>query len=102
MVTQHLDVVLVSRKTPRDGKLEISESAAAVLRDAVDDFTVSVGEIRAHGTMESLACTCSKVASATSHVHHFIVSPVLQSLPVGIPVAVGLDRPSGTVHVTGC
>lgn len=73
-----LALVTVSRKTPRDGKLEIPEAAYDRLTSAGPLSVAAVGQV-APGTTEAVPCTCAKAAGA-GHVHWFLVSGVLRGL----------------------
>jgi hypothetical protein len=94
-----LDEVIVSRKTPLDGKLEVSSTAAEQLRRLAGILTVRVGQNTDSVLLESMECTCAKAASGR-HVHHFIVSPVLRALSSGASVVVLLDEPNRTLDVS--
>jgi hypothetical protein len=83
------DNVTVSRKTPLDGKLEVSDAAATRLTSLGETFVVRLGGVAAAGTVESMACHCARAAGA-GHVHHFLVSDVTRSLEPGREVAVVL------------
>src|SRR5688572_19479359 len=77
----HLDRRTVSRKTPRDGKLEISAGAAAQLQ-------LSGSDLRAHWKSESAAASlstmrCSCGGGDTQHEHFFLESEIFRGLPVG-------------------
>jgi len=86
----------VSRKTPGDGKLEVSRPVAQKLE------RVGTGlEIRTpagNGTVEltSMPCTCR--GENSPHEHWFLASPLLRSLVPGTEVALALD--GQTVVVT--
>ena len=93
-----LDERTVSRKTPLDGRLEISEPAADRLAALGDEFAlISVGRT-GRGRLSRLACICAK-ASAGGHVHHFLESPILMSLKPGAGVRVELDERASEVRV---
>ena len=79
----------VSRKTPGDGKLEISPAAAQRLRTSASTFEVELGSLRAPGRVETLACSCQKVGRA--HEHHFVASDLLKTLGGGTRVDLHLD-----------
>ena len=83
----------VSRKTPGDGKLEISAGAAERLRAAASTLEIELGELRAPGRVETMACTCQKVGQA--HEHHFVTSELLKTLHAASQVDVHLDELSG-------
>ena len=83
----------VSRKTPGDGKLEISPAAAVQLRTAATTLEVAVADVHAPGRVETLACTCQKVGSA--HEHHFVSSELLKTLRAASQVELHLDELPG-------
>ena len=68
----------VSRKTPGDGKLEISSAAAEHLRRTPAALEIEIGTLLAPATVEMFTCTCQKVGHA--HEHHFVTSEVLKAL----------------------
>jgi hypothetical protein len=74
-----LEEVTVSRKTPRDGKLEVSAATSSQIEWLGDAFNVtSLGE-EGSGMREALVCRCAK-HEGMRHVHHFIVSPLFHRL----------------------
>jgi hypothetical protein len=81
--------VTVSRKTPLDGRLEVSDAAVARLTSLGDKFVVRLGDVAVAGTVESMACHCAR-ADGAGHVHHFLVSDVTRSLVPGVQVTVAL------------
>ena len=91
----HLDRRTVSRKTPRDGKLEISEAAAARLARLSAGVTVEWDGSTAAGVLSTFTCTCG--TAGRPHEHHFLQSQILASLPVGTEVDLILR--ADTVHV---
>jgi hypothetical protein len=94
-----VDERTVSRKTPLDGRLEISVEAAERVAVLGDDFAlVSVGR-HGRGQLRSLACTCAKAGGDGPHIHHFVESPLLAALVPGVAVRVELDEPAATVRV---
>lgn len=90
----------VSRKTPRDGRLEISAESAAQLAALAVEFTVVSGGATGRGRLEAMPCGCVKGAGG-GHVHHFVESPLLMALVPETTVLVELDdeRGSPTVRV---
>ncbi len=90
-----IDRRTVSRKTPRDGKLEISEAAAARLASIGSDVAVEWNGASAPAVLSAFSCTCAKAGG--THDHHFLQSPILTSLPVG--AGVDLFLRAHTVHV---
>ena len=69
----------VSRKTPGDGKLEISRVAAEQLQGLPQTLEVELGTHRAPASIEAFNCTCQKVGRA--HDHNFLASELLKTLP---------------------
>ncbi len=64
----------VSRKTPNDGKLEISADAARSFRE--ERIALTLDDATAAATVVSLPCTCRP----TPHVHHFLEAELLRAL----------------------
>jgi hypothetical protein len=87
----------VSRKTPKDGKLEITKRAAEKLSVLADSFDVELAGARSRATIGTMECTCRGVENP--HVHYFIQSPALQQLPVGDEVDLDLDAENGIVRI---
>jgi hypothetical protein len=85
----------VGRKTPLDGRLELSAAAWARLGALGDDLPVVAGEREGVGRLETLECTCGKQPGARPgerHVHHFVASPLFRALAAGAPVRLELDE----------
>jgi hypothetical protein len=93
----HLQDAVVSRKTPADGKLEITAATAARLRELGDPLPLSAPDGEAMARIESMECTCAKAAGAR-HTHHFVVSPLLRGLVAGSEVRVQLDEGRIGIH----
>jgi hypothetical protein len=74
-----LEEVTVSRKTPRDGKLEVSAATSSQIEWLGDAFNVTSLDEEGSGTREALVCRCAK-HEGMRHVHHFIVSPLFHRL----------------------
>ena len=81
----------VSRKTPLDGKLEISESAAELLASLGANFVLRTSDGEGSARLHEMRCTCAKAASAGEHRHHFVESDLLRALEPGTDVRVELD-----------
>jgi len=81
----------VSRKTPRDGRLEISESTVAQLARLGDTFLVRTAHGSGTARLHAMTCTCAKSGTAGQHVHHFVESDVLRALEPGARVRLELD-----------
>ena len=88
----------VSRKTPRDGRLEISAGSAERLAALGREFAVATGGVTGRGRLEAMPCGCAKGAGG-GHVHHFVESPLLTSLVPESTVLVELDEASDTIRV---
>lgn len=76
-----LEVCTVGRKTPSDGKLEISASTADRLRFEKSTLRVMIGETTATATLGEQECQCGK--DGGTHRHLFLCSPVLRELVAG-------------------
>lgn len=81
----------VSRKTPLDGRLEISESAVAKLTPLGETFAVHTVHGSGEARLHAMTCTCGKSGSTGPHVHHFVESDVLRALEPGARVRLELD-----------
>ena len=79
----------VSRKTPRDGKLEITKRAAAALLPLQGVLRVSWQGADAPATIDTMRCTCR--GNENPHEHYFVQSEVLKTLEVGAEVDLRLD-----------
>ena len=93
-----LDERTVSRKTPLDGRLEISAVAADRLAAVGDEFALVCAGREGRGRLRSVACTCEK-SSGGGHVHHFVESLLLTALAPGTAVRVELDEHASAVRV---
>jgi hypothetical protein len=79
----------VSRKTPGDGKLEITKVAAARFESLGERFRVVVGDRDGEGRLGSMPCTCR--GADRPHVHYFVESELFRSLAAGSEVDLLLD-----------
>jgi hypothetical protein len=93
-----LERTLVSRKTPLDGKLEVTAETAARLAAVGDALAVVVQGATGNARVESMTCTCAKRAGER-HVHHFVESPILKSLVAGSEVRLELTLDSATLRI---
>jgi hypothetical protein len=92
----------VGRKTPLDGRLELSAAAAARVGALGDEFPVIAGASEGVGRVETLECTCGKQPGARPgerHLHHFVASPIFRALVAGDAVRVELDQTRGALVV---
>jgi hypothetical protein len=85
----HVERRTVSRKTPGDGKLEITSVAAHRLESLGTSFSMHVGDRAGQGSLGSMPCTCR--GGETPHVHHFIESELLRALVPGSSVDLVFD-----------
>jgi hypothetical protein len=81
----------VSRKTPMDGKLEISERAARQLASLSPTFSLRTEAGEGSARLHEMQCTCTKAESGGQHLHHFVESDLLRALEPGTDVRVELD-----------
>jgi hypothetical protein len=79
----------VSRKTPGDGKLEITKVAAAGLEPLGHEFRVVVGERAGDAHLGTMPCTCR--GDANPHVHYFVESDLFRTLTAGATVDLVVD-----------
>jgi len=93
----HVQVV-VSRKTPLDGRLEIPESLAHRLITSDAPLVVSIPGAQEAVRVEEMPCACAKGAGG-NHVHHFLAAEALKSLPVGANVNLAVDVDEGSVRI---
>lgn len=94
-----LEQCTVSRKTPLDGKLEISPDAARQLAALGADVPLVApgGEVMAR--LSSLECSCEK-AGAGHHRHHFLESDAFRALAPGAMVRLELDPDTRRLRVS--
>ena len=86
---RHLEQRTVSRKTPGDGKVEITKVAAGRLESLGSSFTVSVNDAEDRATLGEMPCTCR--GKDTPHVHYFVESAAFRSLVPGSTVELLVD-----------
>lgn len=95
MLLQHQKV---SRKTPNDGRLEISAESARRITAHGRDLSVATRSAEAAAEIQTLGCTCGK-GGAASHTHHFLASEALRDLTPDQDVRIELINP-GRVRVS--
>ena len=88
----------VSRKTPLDGRLEIPASLAGRLSSVEQVLQLQVFGAEGTALVEEMACTCSK-AAGSNHVHSFLSSDLLKSLPPNADVSLTVDLDSGVIRI---
>lgn len=81
----------VSRKTPLDGKLEISAATAARLKALGASLTLRTQAGEGRASLHEMSCTCTKAQASGQHLHHFIESDLLRALEPSTEVRVELD-----------
>jgi len=79
----------ISRKTPADGKIEITKVAASRLESLGRAFTVRVGDADGQARMGEMPCTCR--GKDVPHVHYFVESELFRSLVPGSTIALLID-----------
>jgi hypothetical protein len=88
----------VSRKTPNDGKLEISRKTADAVGAVGPRLRVEWHGQEAPASVVMLACTCAR--GAGQHEHLFLESQLLRSLEAGSEVDLTLHRGACRLSVT--
>ena len=86
---------MVSRKTPGDGRLEITKIVAQRLEHLGPTFVVDVDGEAVRGALGTFACTCR--GESNPHVHYFLESEHLKRLQPGNEVDIELDESSNRV-----
>lgn len=88
----------VSRKTPSDGKLEITESAAESLSALGATLQIQLEAQLSRAELSDMVCTCR--GAERPHKHFFVVSDLLKTLRSSSEVDLDVDRESGIVLVS--
>src|SRR3712207_382567 len=83
-----LEKRMVSRKTPHDGKLEISERAAASIPASALELDLLVNGVAGRGSVTTMRCTCR--GSGDEHIHYFLQSELLKALRADTEVLVNV------------
>lgn len=89
---------VVGRKTPGDGKLEVSAELAQALGGDGAVIKVQGPGSEEHGNVEFFECTCTKAATTGQHVHHFVQCDAFRELPVG--ASLKLEASQGCLQIT--
>ena len=89
--------VIVGRKTPGDGKLEVSPELAHMLGGDGANILVRVARSEERGVVSVLACTCEKAGASGKHEHHFVQCDAFRALSVGS--ALELEAKGGHLEV---
>ncbi len=87
----------VSRKTPGDGRLEITKRAAGRLRELGAGLEVDVGGERYAAALGTMTCTCR--GADKPHEHYFLESSALKRLTPGAEVDLEMDPEVSVVRV---
>jgi hypothetical protein len=85
----------VSRKTPGDGRLEITRAAARRVERLGERFAIDVGGEQVPGALGTFACTCR--GADNPHVHYFLECERLKSLAPGMAIDLEVDEPTKRV-----
>ncbi|MBV6521535.1 MAG: hypothetical protein MNPFHGCM_01674 [Gemmatimonadaceae bacterium] len=94
-----LEIRAASRKTPIDGRLEVSDATAERLSRLGEHFPLIVGHALDGGTVQRMACTCNKSPAGGGHAHNFIVAEILKTMTPEDLYMIELDA-DGVVRVT--
>jgi len=79
----------VSRKTPVDGRLEITSVGAARIGGLGDGVEIAIGDDSAPGRLGTMECTCRGLERP--HIHYFLESSALKQLEPGSQVELDLE-----------
>lgn len=86
-----LEIRDVGRKTPGDGRLEISDATFRRL-SMEQDLKATVGEVRGSAMLERMSCTCG-AGHGESHAHLFVRSDAFRHLVPGETCVLELTSP---------
>lgn len=87
----------VSRKTPGDGRLEITKRAAARVERLGTGLEVALEAERGAAKVGTMSCTCR--GADRPHVHYFLESPLLKRLVPNSDVALEVDEAQCLIRV---
>lgn len=95
-----LEIRPVGRKTPGDGRLEITEQTAQRLLILSSSFPVTMGEAADTVAVQAMSCTCSQGGDVAGHSHHFLQSPLFKTLTANRTAVIELvDGPAIVISV---
>ena len=94
-MSELLEQRIISRKTARDGKHEISPDTAARLRELASPFGVTVDGVADRAVVVPMPCTCRPEA----HEHWFIEANALRALEAGREATTSLAADGRTVDI---
>lgn len=97
-MSRFLERRTVSRKTPKDGKLEISADAARALASVGTRLSVEWAGRSAPVTVVTMRCTCK--GRPGEHEHFFVQSDVFRVIEPESNVDLAIDEGSGRLAVT--
>ena len=89
---------VVSRKTPVDGRLEITRVGAARLGGLGDGFELAVGAESAPARLGTMECTCR--GPERPHVHYFLESALLKQLEPGSNIDLEFEAMGNRIRVS--
>ena len=86
-----LEVREVSRKTPADGRLEVTE--ATFRRLSIErELRAIVDDEQSAAMLERIACTC-EAGHGGAHAHHFVRADVFRKLTPGVTCVLEITNP---------
>jgi len=90
--TTELERRVVGRKTPTDGRLELTAATADRLEALGLEFTVLALGRTGAGRVESMECTCGRGGNTPghAHLHRFAVCALFEELTAGAEVRLDL------------
>jgi hypothetical protein len=88
---------IVGRKTPSDGKIEITAELAERFLHGGPTVEVRLAGRPCPGHVEAMPCGCGK--GGPGHVHYFLQSDALRELRVDTPLALEADPERGIVRL---
>ena len=94
----YLETRKVSRKTPGDGKLEISGTTFRALEGAGSKLAAILDQRESACALITFECTCNKMGGA--HQHYFAQCSLFHELPADISVRLDLQVPQLRLIVT--
>jgi len=88
---------VVGRKTPGDGKLEVSHALSDALGGDGAFIQVRLATDDLGGRVEVMECTCAKAGASGKHEHHFVQCDAFRALTIGTELV--LRAGDGTLEV---
>jgi len=89
MPSTPLEYRTVSRKTPGDGKVEITRPVADKLKRVGTRLQIETPAGKGTAELTSMPCTCR--GENNPHEHWFLASPLLRSLVPGTEISLSLE-----------